>query len=170
MLKKLLFLPIAIICLLSFTVSRVEPPCTCQHSGAFLTVAPQSRLVALVKIKEHYLYTDENDRPVPMSMEVELIDVYKGKEDRDHIIVWGNAGNMCRPDISVFRKENYYVMAFEATGGNPIYDEPNNDYAISICGHHWLTVEDFDAQQANGQVTDERNAMALSELKVALAP
>jgi hypothetical protein len=168
--RNILFVLLLALGLLSFSPNVEAPNCSCPHAGAFMTVAPQARLVALVKIKEHFLYTNENNRPVPMSMEVEIIDVYRGKEDRDHIVVWGNAGNMCRPDVSIFHKERYYVMAFEATGGNPLYDEPNNDYAISICGDFWLAVEDFDAQMATGQVTDEHNTVALGTLKSLLQP
>lgn len=163
--KKLLFIPVLALSLLSFGTATVEPGCTCPHAGAFLTVAPKTRMVALVKINEHLLYTNGQNTPVPMAMEVEIIDVYRGREDRNNIVIWGNAGNMCRPDISIFAKSGYYILALDYAGGNPLYDEPGNDYSISICGDYWLSVEDFATQTASGKVADGQHSITLKELK-----
>ena len=125
-------------------------------------------MVALVKVNNHFIYTNEKNKLVPMSIEVEIIDVYRGKEDRKNVVVWGNAGNMCRPDVSQFHQDGYYVMALDATGGNPLYDEPDSDYALSACGEYWLSVENVDAQMATGKISEDMGSISLEQLKKTL--
>ena len=42
-----------------------------------------------------------------MSMEVEIIEIYKGEETRKSVIVWGDIGNLCRPYLSAFKEGQY---------------------------------------------------------------
>ena len=101
-------------------------------------------------------------------MEVEIVQVYKGKENRKTVIVWGDIGNLCRPYLSEFKKGQYYVIGFDKGNfgrGHP--DEKYKDYSISICGAYWLTV-DFDKSNVSGDIDSENrtiSTISLSELK-----
>jgi hypothetical protein len=136
--------------------------------GEFLTVAPKSEFVALVKVTKYLSYKSIYDRQTPMSMEVEVIDVYKGTETRKNLIVWGDNGILCRPYLSQFDTGKYYVIAFyKASDGSKGYvhqDERPTDYAISICGDYWLKA-DMDKQKAIGSVTNKQKEIGFSELK-----
>ena len=39
-----------------------------------------------------------------MSMEVEIMDIFKGKEIRKKITVWGDIGNLYRPYLEIFKE------------------------------------------------------------------
>jgi pyruvate carboxylase len=63
--------------------------CDCESQGNFLKVSPNSDLVALVKVNQYLTFKDIYDSPTPMSMEVEVIEVFKGVENRKKVKVWG---------------------------------------------------------------------------------
>jgi hypothetical protein len=142
--------------------------CDCVSQGEFLTVAPKSEFVALVKVTKYLSYKSIYERQTPMSMEVEVVEVYKGTETRKKLVVWGDNGILCRPYLSQFDTGKYYVIAFyQASDGSKGYvhqDERPTDYAISICGDYWLKA-DMDRQKAVGSVTDKQSEIAFSELK-----
>ena len=115
-------------------------------------MSERTPLVALVKVTKYLTFKEIYDSKTPMSMEVETIEVYKGKEARKSITVWGDIGNLCRPYLSQFKEGEYYVIAFDKGnygGGHP--DEKDTDYTISICGGYWLTV-DFDKSTVSGDI------------------
>ena len=146
--------------------------CSCNYQGSFLKVSEQTPLVALVKVTKYLSFKDIYGTKTPMSMEVELIEVYKGKETRKTFIVWGDIGNLCRPYLSTFKEGQYYIIAFDngASGrGHP--DEKNTDYSISICGAYWLTV-DNEISNATGDIDSGegvKSTMSLSKLKSKLS-
>ena len=130
--------------------------CDCESLGAFLKVASETEFVALVKVTRYLTFKDIDGKRTPMSMEVEIIDIYKGKETRKTIIVWGDNGALCRPYLSRFNQGQYYVIAF--------YKCKTDDYFISNCGDYWLNA-DIKKQIAIGSVTENQSQITLIDLK-----
>lgn len=75
-------------------IGKISFACDCNYQGAFLKVAPNTKLVALVKVTKYLLYEDIYDKKTPMSMEAEIIETYKGSETRKTVIIWGDNGNL----------------------------------------------------------------------------
>ena len=114
--------------------------CDCESQGNFYKVSPNSDLVALVKINKYLTFKDIYDSPTPMSMEVEILEVFKGAEKRTKIKVWGDVGHLCRPYLNQLSVDSLYVIAFHK-GENGYFghkEETENDYSISNCGEYWL--------------------------------
>ena len=150
--------------LFNLSVSQEAFACDCESQGEFLTVAPKSKLVALVKVTKYLTFKDIYDKPMPMSMQVEIIEIYKGKESRKTIIVWGDDGNLCRPYLNRFEVGKYYVMAFDNAGIPYRKTEPETDYAISVCGDFWLTA-DVKKKVAAGAVSKKMNQITFADLR-----
>ncbi|MFT7037070.1 MAG: hypothetical protein ACJA2S_005612 [Cyclobacteriaceae bacterium] len=115
--------------------------CDCESQGNFYKVSPNSDLVALVKINKHLTFKDIYDKPTPMSMEVEVLEVFKGVENRKKVKVWGDFGNLCRPYLNQFSVDSLYVIAFQKGEKGSEFghlNETENDYSISNCGEYWL--------------------------------
>ncbi|WKZ77525.1 MAG: hypothetical protein QY319_10335 [Candidatus Kapaibacterium sp.] len=147
-----------ILTLIFLTSTSQTFACDCESQGHFLTVAPKSKLVALVKVNSYLTFKNIYDKPTPMSMEVEIVKVYLGQETRKTVTVWGDNGKQCRPYLSFFKTDNYYVIAFDQDSKeNPL------DYAISNCGDYWLTA-DNEKKIANGAVNGKQNEIAFSDL------
>ena len=131
-------------------------------------MANRTSLTAFVKVIKYLTFKDIYDSKTPKSMEVEIIEVYKGIESRKTIIVWGDIGNLCRPYLSEFKEGLYYVIAFNTGnygGGHP--DEKDSDYAICNCGAYWLTVN-FEKSMVTGDIESKDRTSAtisLSKLK-----
>lgn len=142
--------------------------CECDYQGSFIKMAQRTPLVSLIKVTKYLTFKDIYDVKTPMSMEVEIVEVYKGKENRKTVIVWGDIGNLCRPYLSEFKEGQYYVIAFDKGNfgrGHP--DEKETDYSISICGAYWLTA-DFDKSKVSGDIDSENrtvSTLSFSELK-----
>src|SRR5262249_21812545 len=116
------------------------PFCECASDGPFLNVAPRAPLVALVRVNKFLSYTTIYNEQVPLCMEAEIIDLYKGQEKRKLVRAWGDNGILCRPYLSVFKEGGYYVIAFDSTGRRSGMEKPQ-DYWISVCGTYWLNVD-----------------------------
>ena len=91
-------------------------------------------------------------------MEVEIVKVYYGQETRKTVIVWGDSGNLCRPYLSIFKIDNYYVIAFEQDS-----KENASEYAISNCGDYWLTA-DNEKKVATGAVSKSQYKIGFGDL------
>ncbi len=139
--------------------------CDCDYQGEFLTVAPKTELVALIKVTRYlsFNFKDVYGKLVPQAMEAEIITIYKGKETRQTIIVWGDNGAECRPYLSVFNVGGYYVIAFDKNSG----DSTTKDYYISNCGTYWLSV-DKNLESASGAVSKIHDKIKLIDLKAKL--
>jgi hypothetical protein len=146
--------------------------CDCDYQGPFLKMAQRTPFVALVKVKKYLTFEDIYNVKTPMSMEVEIIDVYKGKETRKTVKVWGDIGNLCRPYLSEFKEEKYYVIAFYSGNyGGRHPDEKDSDYAICNCGAYWLTV-DFEKSNVTGDIDSKDRTFvteSMEQLKSKLA-
>jgi hypothetical protein len=137
----------------------------CNYHGSFMKMSKRTPLVALVKVTKYLTFKDIYNTKTPMSMEVEIIDIYKGKEIRKTITVWGDIGNLCRPYLSNFKEGQYYVIALDNgnySGGHP--NEKDTDYSIFNCGCYWLTV-DFTNKRATGDIESEDRSVSNIDLE-----
>lgn len=135
-----------------FLIAQTAPACQCDYRGPFLKMSKHTPLVALVKVTKHLSFKNIYDVKTPMSMEVEIVEVYKGNESRKTITVWGDNGILCRPYLSEFKEQEYFVIAFYKSGSFRGNDgEKESDYFISVCGAYWLNV-DYKNSTATGDV------------------
>ncbi|HMK24551.1 MAG TPA: hypothetical protein VK483_00875 [Chitinophagaceae bacterium] len=115
---------------------------------------------------KYLTFKDILGEKTPMSMEVEITEIYKGNDDRKTVTVWGDPGNLCRPYLSQFKEGAYYVIAFDPAGRSA--NEKETDYSISICGAFWLNA-DIEKQIASGDINSgkqsEIQTMDLFQLK-----
>ncbi|MEC4005823.1 hypothetical protein OX283_014220 [Flavobacterium sp. SUN052] len=153
------------------TINYTAFACDCDSQGEFLKVAPKTKLVALVKITKYLTFRDIYEEKTPMSMEVEIIEMYKGAEKRKSITVWGDFGNLCRPYLSIFEVGKFYVIAFDAgidgSKGFAHKNEKITDFSISVCGDYWLDV-DIKKKIAKGSVTEKQTQISLKDLRTKL--
>jgi len=159
---------IYIIVLIHLLIVSHACACECGYGGSFVKMAAKTEFVALVKVSKYLSVVNNIEGKImPLSMEVEIVDVYKGTEIRKTITVWGDNGMLCRPYITSFKEGNYYIIAFQHAGFN---GEKKDDYSISICGCFWLNV-DFTKHTATGDIdnpdsSDRTNkTVTLLELK-----
>jgi hypothetical protein len=107
-----------------------------------MEMSKNTPLVALIKVTKYLTFKDIYNEKTPMSMDVELVDVYKGNETRKNVTVWGDNGILCRPYLSEFKEEGYYVIAFyRSRAQRSDSAEQATDYFISICGAYWLNAD-----------------------------
>ena len=103
--------------------------CDCGWGGDFFTTSQKADLVVKVivtkKIKDT---TDLN-----IKMEVEILQVFKGKESSKKIIVWGDNGAECRPYIDYFSIGKYYYLSLYKYG---------NEYEQLNCGEMYLEIKE----------------------------
>ena len=135
--------------LVSF-ITKNDTPCDCDYKGPFLEIAKHTPLVALIKVTRYLTFKDISQSKIPLSMDVELIEIYKGRENHKNITVWGDNGILCRPFLSEFKEGQYYVIAFYIDRN----DQNNTEYEISSCGAYWLNV-DFINSTVSGDVNSK---------------
>lgn len=156
-----------ILTLIFLTQTNLTFACDCDSQGHFLTVAPKSKLVALVKVNLYLTHKNIYNKPTPMSMEVEIIQVYHGQESRKTVAVWGDNGALCRPYLNTFNVDSYYIIAFEQgsdiTEINANKEEKKTDYSISNCGDYWLTA-DMEKKIAIGAVSENQGKIKFGDL------
>ena len=106
--------------------------CRCIWGGPFTKVALATELVVLADVKSYERH----------GMDVAVVEVLRGKEDRRTIRVWGDNGALCRPYVGTFPRDTRWILALQREPGS-------GDYAISGCGAFWLAVK---GDQAVGRV------------------
>ena len=141
-------------------------PCTCKDNKPYRDVTPFASVIVLVKVTRFLTYKQVNDIQVPMSMEAEIIEIYKGKERRRTVKIWGDNGLLCRPYLNKFLPGNYYVMGlFKSTGNyKDNVQEKFGDYWISICGEYTLEV-DWVRKRAKGRIDAVTTELPLRAIK-----
>lgn len=148
------------------TISTRGNACSCNYGGGFLKMAPNTKMIALVKVIKYLTFKDIYEKNVPMSMEVEVIEVYNGIETRQNIIVWGDPGHLCRPYLSEFKEGRYYIIGFNAgVPGSGQEGEKATDYFIRHCGAYWLNV-DFENKVVIGDISKDDRTTQTSELEI----
>jgi hypothetical protein len=154
--------------ILLLIISNLTIACDCGSNGNFLEVSPNTNLVALVKVTKYLSYKPIYEKEIPMSMEVEIIETFKGQENRKFFTVWGDNGILCRPYLSQFDSGKYYVIAFnkgsDGTKGYVHKDEKRSDYSISICGDYWLSVDNAN-KIATGSVSKNQTKIGFDDLR-----
>jgi len=129
--------------------------CDCDPSPTFEDVSKTSKIVVLAKVlgysaMKEINYTDYHSKPerqvkeaVPLSMNVEILTLFKGVELRDTITLWGDYGNLCRPYLNKFEVGKQYIFAL-FVGRNFLvenYGESTDDYFVTNCGDGWMNYE-----------------------------
>jgi hypothetical protein len=158
--KKMRTVIIILTIFLSLTTVKTYA-CDCESQGNFYKVSPNSDLVALVKVNKYLTFKDIYDSPTPMSMEVEVLEVFKGVENRKKVKVWGDFGNLCRPYLNQFSFDSLYVIAFHKgeKGNFGHIDETESDYSISNCGEYWLQANSKSDKLIGSESTIEINRL-----------
>ncbi len=141
---KLLIFAVPLVLL---TITYYVYPCTCRWTGPFFKVAHRAALIALIKVDNYVeFYEDrrfrkEQQKKFPLAMEVEIIDIFRGEENRKKVKVWGDNGQLCRPYINKFKMGSTWVIAlFNGEKGTAHKHEKSDDYYVSICGEYYVQV------------------------------
>ncbi|RZK11658.1 MAG: hypothetical protein EOO43_19205 [Flavobacterium sp.] len=139
--------------------------CDCEYEGSFFKVFNHNSFVARVKVVKFLSYKDIYGEQIPMSMRVDIIEIYKGTEQRRSVVVWGDPGNLCRPYLNRFKKNQYYIISFSPAGKDE--NEKLTDYSIGNCGEYWL---DFDLKKStvSGNINSKsriRQTFSIKEFK-----
>lgn len=95
-------------------------------------------LVKGVKIEDYY-----------HGMRFKILEVIRGEEEREEIMIWGDNGILCRQYTGGYRNTDTVIMALHRTdlsgntlGGSEKNDlEKKEDYHISTCGVYSLFIE-----------------------------
>lgn len=82
--KKLSIL-LTLICL---TIGQFSFACDCNSQDEFKKAAPEAEFVALVKVTKYLTYKNIYGVETPISMELEVIETYKGKEKKNYSLGW----------------------------------------------------------------------------------
>lgn len=145
-------------------IAELTTACDCDSQKQFLTVSANTKLVALVRVSNYLLLDFIGDVRTQISMQVEIINIFKGNESRSTITVWGNNGNLCRAKISSFDIGKYYVIAFDkGSDGLAHKDEKNTDYTISNCQYYWLNA-DNETKNAYGSLSSTMKSISFNDL------
>ncbi len=135
--KKILLL---LIILFFMSLNTNIYACSCEWNGPFFKVAKSTDLVALVKIKNYGSFSGD----MPMSMEVEIIELLKGDDNRKIVKVWGDTGVLCRPYLKWFQSDSIWVLSLFKSQSEGYFrhpDEKEGDYNISGCGEYYMKVK-----------------------------
>ncbi|WP_064972222.1 hypothetical protein [Kordia jejudonensis] len=139
--------------------------CSCSRrwNDSFSLTARNSEFVALVKIISFDEYLDRKitdyDRKIPYSMTVEIIKKYKGKENRKRITIFGDNGIMCRPYLSNFELNGYYLIS-----PNPLNNSETTEYDFFVCRTEYLKV-DIESNKPCGNYSMFRNKIDLTSFE-----
>lgn len=139
--------------------------CSCSRAwnDSFKLIAKKSEFVALVKILSFDEYLERGiidyDEKMPFSMTVEVIQKYKGEEKRKKIKIWGDDGMLCRPYLSDFKINSYYLIA-----PNPLDNASKTDYDFFSCRTDYLKV-DMSTKKAYGKYSLIRHQIDISDFE-----
>lgn len=150
--------------LANLSLPSLASACSCTWGGPFSRVALGKELIVLGEVLDHY----------KNSMEVKVIEVIKGTEERRTFRIWGDNGALCRPYVSSFPIGTRWLLAIfalpEKTGEQPAaYREGfssrpgKREYAISVCGDFWLEVR---GERAVGRVTVDHHSNVLEWVRL----
>lgn len=144
-----------VVLLVIFTLPTLAIGCSCMWGGPLTKVALGKELIVLGEVRSHH----------KNSMEVKVIEVLKGNEERKAIRIWGDTGALCRPYVSAFPIGTTWLLAVFPLPGKTVDEHSpssregfmsppdRREYAISVCGDFWLKVQ---GERAVGRVTLDR--------------
>ncbi|WP_298424500.1 hypothetical protein [uncultured Kordia sp.] len=139
-----------IIVILFFSCSELRA-CSCSSAwnDSYSKTAEASEFVALVKVISFDSYLEKrfsnDEKMIPYSMTVEIIKKYKGEENRDRITIYGDNGMLCRPYLTDFKINGYYLVS-----PNPLNQSTNIEYEFFSCWTDYLEV-DIKSNKAYGK-------------------
>lgn len=145
--KKILFLSV----LIAFIFSQEILGCDCPPPKPFLTVASNSNLIVLAKVRRYLTYDDDSDGNAWVtSMEVKIDEILQGKEERKTIKI---RRTVCSKSLSEFEINKTYIFGISGE---------NDEYYLPKCGGSWLLVENGIAK---GNIAEGIENISLDELK-----
>jgi hypothetical protein len=142
------------------TAQNLAMACTCSWRGPFAKVALGQELVVYGEVLDYYKH----------SMEVKVLEVLRGKEDRGTIRIWGDNGALCRPYVESFPIGTRWLFAVSSLPKDMVDDQSpslwsrlfsspsKRDYVISICGDFWLAIR---GERAVGRITSPEHSQIL---------
>jgi hypothetical protein len=119
--------------------------CSCGWAGPFLKVAGQCEWVIRARVKNYH----GEARGIKLAMDVEVLEVLRGRMDKGGIRIWGGDGMLCRPEVTQFPIGTEWIFGLNGPGSKPAMTP---DYAVSMCGQYWLQVV---SGQVVGNIDDE---------------
>jgi hypothetical protein len=140
-------------------IPNLAMACSCVWAGPFAKVAPGRELVVYGEVLDYYGH----------SMEVKVLEVLKGKEERSTIRIWGDNGALCRPYVTSFPIGTRWLFAVSPLRETLADKQPasfwegffsragRKEYAISVCGDFWLAVR---GEMAVGRITIEHHSQS----------
>ena len=156
-----IILPLLIIFLLP--LNALACSCEVAQNDSFSQTTKSSEFVALVKVVsfdeflEHKIIGHKGKMPYVMT--VEIIKKYKGKEDRKTIKIIGDNGSLCRPYLSKFKLNGYYLIA-----PNALKNTEKADYDFFSCRTEYLKV-DMKSNIAHGKYTLKSDQIDLASFE-----
>lgn len=148
--KKILTLIILLL------ISSNAIACDCKWGGNFIKSSKYSEVIIKAKIlKKIYHFEDgttlnsdqdfddyliKTNKEYYESIEVEVIELIKGKEERKIFEIYGSNGVDCREAIHIFEINKIYVLGIYKSKKTEFSqtNEDENDYAIGGCSEKWL--------------------------------
>jgi len=125
----------AVALVVALLAPAVALACTCTWAGSFTKVAPRTDPVVLPEVRAH-----DGSR-----MAVRVIEVLRGSDRRPALRIWGGDDASCRAPVKTFAPGTRWIFAVKRSG-----ELRPRDYAVSVCGEHWLEVRD---DRAVGRIT-----------------
>jgi len=114
--------------------------CSCSGPLEFCTVA-QNEAITLILGKKI--------AQIEHGMEIEVLNVIRGEENRSKIKVWGDVGHLCRLYTSTFEIGETVIFALSKIDWTASPDAPDwralekvDDYVISVCGLSYTKCDD----------------------------
>ena len=118
--------------------SAINAACECQWQGPFSWLVDDADSIVLGEVVGS----------VGNSFDLKVMSTMKGKTAGDTIRVWGERGDLCRPDVARFPPGSQWLFVLELitevppggfSPGTPnISYGRRGDYALSKCGAYWL--------------------------------
>lgn len=127
-------------------------PCSCSTdwNDSFSKTVEEAGFVALIKVIsfDEYLdwerYDDGSDEKIPYAMTVKIIQQYKGTETRKEVTILGDNGILCRPYLSDFELNGYYLIA-----PSRLDQSADTEFDFFACRTDYLKV-DMETKTAHG--------------------
>ena len=147
------------ILLTMIVVSNYSPACSCYGPLNFCeTLFDNNPDVAVLAVKKASLMH---------GMQIEILEVLKGTEMRQQVMVWGDNGALCRHYTSTWNVGDTVIFSLDLIGSHPVLpQEDSTDYLISVCGTYYL---DYAGGQVNGAINGTDTVMSYIAFKDALS-
>ena len=149
------FSALFLLCGVFFIQPQVDA-CSCLWAGPFLKVAPNCELVIRGRVSGYY----GEDRNIKLAMDVEVIEVLRGKTQESELRIWGDDGMLCRPYVTQFPVGTEWILGLNGPGSKP---GCTSNHAISICGQYWLQIKDG---KVIGNIDNEKDQSSSQELSI----